>query len=72
MKDTLTKELKENGTKRRKYIKKERTRKRKQKPRNHRIPLFQMPAIASYFPLGNLCYTSYLLTDLLPSLLPET
>jgi len=42
-------------------MKKERTRKRKQKPRNHRIPLFQIPAIASHFPLVHLWYTLYLL-----------
>jgi hypothetical protein len=33
MKDIHTKELRENGTKRRKHIKKERTRQRKQKPK---------------------------------------
>jgi hypothetical protein len=53
-------------------MKKERTRKRKQKPRNHRILSFQMPTVASHFPLVHLCYTSYLCTGLLPSLLLET
>jgi hypothetical protein len=36
------------------------------------IPILQMPAIASHFPLVHLCYTLYLCTGLLPSLLPET
>jgi hypothetical protein len=39
LKYTRTKKLRDKGTKRRKCVKKERTRKRKQKPRNHRILL---------------------------------